>query len=1146
MIGRIVGHYQITDHIGGGGMGVVYRAEDVNLGRTVALKFLPPELTRDADAKLRFQREARAASQLDHPNICTIYDFGEADGQMYLAMACYDGQSLAEKVDRGKMPLSEAIGIVEQIARGLGKAHSSGIVHRDIKPANVMVTSDGVVKVLDFGLAKLMTGTRITRSQMTVGTPSYMAPEQLRGKDVGPQADIWALGVVLFELLTGSLPFPAEHGEALIFSILNDPPATVPDQPEVDRIIKRMLRKDPLQRYQSVDEVLADLELLKIPSSGSTERRRARIEQPRLKSKAKLGPYEIVKPLGSGGMADVYLARDTRLGRQVAIKVLPPEFSEDVVREERFKQEAKTISQLNHLNVCTLFDVGEQDGVDYLVMEFLEGETLAEMKLPLPVPQVLWIGAQIAQGLAAAHKSGIVHRDLKPANVMITKSGVVKLLDFGLAKDVGVIAVMERSKDSKPLTAEGMIVGTLPYMAPEQIEGNEADARTDIFALGAILYELATGSRAFEGETKASLIAAILEREPSPLRPITPPALEHVIRKCLVKQPDERWQSAADVAAELEWIRGSSATLEIARPLRRASFPMMAAFALMAVLAVGAVAAAIWLGRRLQESERPIRAELNLLPSQPLEMGAAGSIALAPDGRRVAMLVGPQWGSFRSSIAVRDLTSGETRVLASTEGAGYPFWSPDGGRLGFFADQKLKTISADGGAVLVLSDAKQGRGGSWSRDGVIIFAGELYGPILKVGDSGGTPVAVTKTKKGWSYRNPVFLPDGKTFLFTGHDDKSMTVGNLYAGSVDGNLEKLVVEKSSNAAVVGERLLFVRNGTLFAQRFDPKALTTSGAPVDLLQRIESYTPRDIANFSAVANALAYVSSPTSSAQIGIFDNAGHELEQKGQAADYHILDVSRDGKQIAVAIGDFTNTDVWLMQIGGGAPSRVTFLNTLEPSAAFSPDGKRLATASYARADSQVTIHSLDGSAPDEVIDAGPWIRITGWSPDGKGLLGNVQNTGTGHDVVYVDLQRRKIVDLIKTPAEEEMPALSPDGKWLAYSSPDSGVSQVYVTEFPHARGKWQVTTDGGGASRWSADGKRLFFKNGGKLFATDVHVAGAPQFGTPVALPIPIEAGAAIGYAALPEGKILSPVRTSEPPPRAVHLITNWTKLLPR
>jgi serine/threonine protein kinase/TolB-like protein/Tfp pilus assembly protein PilF len=574
--GQIVRHYRIIERLGAGGMGVVYKAEDTKLERMVALKFLPPELTRDPEAKGRFLREARAASQLDHTNICTIYDIGDTeDEQTYIAMACYEGETLKSRIERGPLGVDEALKIAEQIARGLGKAHASGIVHRDIKPANVIVTHDGVAKILDFGLAKLTGATAITRSHRILGTLAYMAPEQVRGEEVGPQADLWSLGALLFELLTARRPFAGETDQAVIYAILNQQPLSLGElradaPPELDRIIRKLLRKDPLQRYQTAEEVLAELEALRAPSSGSGKSG-PRASKPResLRAGARLGPYEIVEPLGSGGMGDVYRARDTRLDRQVAIKVLAPEFLEDAERKQRFQREAKTISSLSHPNICTLFDVGEQEGTDYLVMEYLEGETLADRltRGALPLNDLLKIGIQIGDALGKAHQQDIVHRDLKPGNVMLTKTGAVKLVDFGLAKDIGAVTSTPHRAHTpdKPLTAEGAIVGTLAYMAPEQVEGREADARSDIFAFGAILYEMATGKRAFEGATKASLIVAILEKEPpllseergvgegsSPgLRSLA--LIEHVVRRCLDKDPEQRWQNALDAARELRW-----------------------------------------------------------------------------------------------------------------------------------------------------------------------------------------------------------------------------------------------------------------------------------------------------------------------------------------------------------------------------------------------------------------------------------------------------------------------------------------------------------------------------------------------------------------------------------------------------------------
>jgi serine/threonine protein kinase/formylglycine-generating enzyme required for sulfatase activity/dienelactone hydrolase len=634
MIGRTVGHYLVLARLGGGGMGVVYKGEDLTLGRFVALKFLPPELTRDDDARKRFLREARAASQLDHPNICTVYEIGESDGQTWIAMGFYDGETLKARAEQGSLEVREVVGLGLQIARGLAKAHASGIVHRDIKPANVMLTPEGVAKIVDFGLAKLSGATHITQSTQMVGTLAYMAPEQLTGETIGPQADLWALGATMFELLTGARPFRGESAQAIAYAILNEQPRSLsvlrPDAlPQLERIVKKLLRKDPLQRHQTADELIVELAAL-APSNGAVVKIASRGEAERelLRSGARLGPYEIVEPLGSGGMGDVYRARDTRLDRPVAVKVLAPEFSEDEERRQRFQHEAKTISSLSHANICTLFDVGEQEGTDYLVMEYLEGETLAARlaRGPLSLSDLLRIAIQIAEALGRAHQQGVVHRDLKPANVILTTAGVVKLLDFGLAK--GIASVLEESDSGsgrrrrskpvsaddatekrdatpspeKPLTAEGAIVGTLPYMAPEQVEGRESDARSDIFALGTILYEMTTGRRAFEGATKAKLMAAILEREPSQVtagasgvhpsagRRRSLDAIDKLVRRCLEKDPAKRPTTAEEVKDALVALQVEATAAAQPQGLRRA----LLAAAALAVIAGGALGVRSW------------------------------------------------------------------------------------------------------------------------------------------------------------------------------------------------------------------------------------------------------------------------------------------------------------------------------------------------------------------------------------------------------------------------------------------------------------------------------------------------------------------------------------------------------------------------
>jgi eukaryotic-like serine/threonine-protein kinase len=525
-----------------------------------------------------------------------------------------------------------------------------------------------------------------------------------------------------------------------------------------------------------------------------------------LQSGSRLGPYELQAPIGAGGMGEVWRGRDTRLDRSVAVKILPATFAQDEDRRARFEREAKAISSLNHPHICTLFDVGRDGETHFLVMELLEGEALADRlrKGSLPLEQVLKFGAQVSDALDAAHRQGIVHRDLKPGNVVLTKSGA-KLLDFGLARTStglgGVSGSTEMPTEARPLTAAGTVLGTFQYMAPEQLEGAEADGRTDIFALGALLYEMATGKRAFEGKSKTSLIAAILSQQPPPISqvaPVMPPALDHVVRKCLEKDPDDRWQSARDVASELRWIAeaGSQAGVPASLALRRKSRERVAW-----VLAAGCAAAAtlgfawaIRLRGIAREAERPFYSEVVLPADAPLAGVTLGAMAFSPDGRRLAMVV----IQAAPGLAVRDLASGETKPLAGTDGATFPFWSPDSRSLAFFAEGRLKKVEATGGPVQVVCDANAGRGGSWGRDGAIVFAPDIGGPLMTVHEAGGIPSAATRTPSpNASHRNPWFLPDGRHFLFTSRERGSDPVGSIAIASLDAGDARPLVERGSN-------------------------------------------------------------------------------------------------------------------------------------------------------------------------------------------------------------------------------------------------------------------------------------------------------------------------------------------------------------
>jgi len=598
-----------------------------------------------------------------------------------------------------------------------------------------------------------------------------------------------------------------------------------------------------------------------------------------LSSGAKLGPYEIHAPLGAGGMGEVYRARDTRLGRDVAIKVLPSHLSSKPDLKARFEREAKAISALNHPHICHLYDVGSQDGTDYLVMELLEGETLADRlrKGALPQEQVLRIGAEVASALDAAHHSGVVHRDLKPGNIMLTKGGA-KLLDFGVAKPVtGLAAAASHLTPtvSRPLTAEGTIVGTHQYMAPEQIEGKEADARTDIFALGSVLYEMATGARAFQGMSQLSVVSAILEKQPEPIsriKPMTPPTLDHVVSACLAKDGAERWQTAADVARELRWISQSST--QMAAVQRRPRMNLVIAFAAGSVLLVASLMGVGYWGMRGSARANyefyvpaPDKATLNTL-------GLAGAPVISPDGKEIAFLATSAEGV--KSLLVRALTSADPRPLPDTEDATYPFWSPDSRMIGFFANGKLKKIATDGGVPITISDVAEGRGGTWSEKGFIIF-GVRDGPLYTVPAAGGKPAAVTQldnSKAEGSHRFPLLLPDGDHYLFVAQSTHTaLASGSLKSGRRLADFPDI----SGSVGYSDGNLLFVRGNTLFAQGFDFARLEFRGDPVVVAEKVEADSQFNFSIFSVSDNgALVYQAGTTgANKQLFWLDRSGKQ-------------------------------------------------------------------------------------------------------------------------------------------------------------------------------------------------------------------------------------------------------------------------------
>jgi serine/threonine protein kinase len=823
-----------------------------------------------------------------------------------------------------------------------------------------------------------------------------------------------------------------------------------------------------------------------------------------LPSGKSLGPYEIVSPLGAGGMGEVYRARDSRLGRDVAIKVLPPELSASPEVRQRFEREAKTISQLSHPHICALYDVGREGETEYLVMELLEGETLTGRlaKGALPLDQTLRFGQEIAGALDTAHRQGIVHRDLKPGNIMLTKSGV-KLLDFGLAK----AAAPQASKGSltslptqQGLTQEGAILGTFQYMAPEQLEGKDADARTDIFAFGAVLFEMATGRKAFSGATQASLIGAILHTDPqavSSTQPASPQALDRVVRTCLAKDPEERWQSAADVRRELRWIAEASqapapsGAAAVRRPDRRWLPWTVAAAAL--VVAVGAVVPAARLARRAAAPPRLMRSSI-VLP----ELSAPRAATLSPDGTKMVLVA--RDASGKSILWIRSLDRLAAEPLAGTESPSFPFWSPDSRSIGFFADGKLKKIAVSGGPAQTLCEAPISRGGSWGREGTILFAPVPDGPLYRIPASGGVATPVTRFDPGrgeTSHRWPFFLPDGRRFLFlvasfgSGEEREKMGV---YAGSLDSKEEKfLLPAKSVMAYASPGYLLFLRERNLMAQPFDEKAVTISGDAIPVADTVQYFPQTANALFSVSQNGLLLYQAGSSQvlAQMVWIDRTGRELGPLGAPGDLANPRISPDGKRVAVDIIDHQtgNMDIWIYPSSGGVATRVTSDPAIDGAAVWSPDGERLAFMSLRKGHPDVYIRSASGAGGEECILQSERAKYTAdWSPDGRFILCRVIDAKSNLELWAVPVEGdRKPFPFLKAGFGASHGQFSPDGRWVAYASNESGKWEVFVAPFPGPGGNWKVSAAGGSEPRWRRDGRELFYlAPDGKLMAVEV------------------------------------------------------------
>jgi len=831
-----------------------------------------------------------------------------------------------------------------------------------------------------------------------------------------------------------------------------------------------------------------------------------------LASGIRLGPYEIVAPLGAGGMGEVYRARDTRLGREVAIKVLPEHLTQSPDLRARFEREARTISSLNHPNICVLHDVGSENGTDFLVMELIEGETLAQRidKGPLSLADVVRYGVQVADALERAHRAGVVHRDLKPGNVMITKSGA-KLMDFGLARAEvapgGTSNLSHSPTMTRPLTAEGHIVGTFQYMAPEQLEGRESDARADVWALGCVIYEMACGRPAFEGPSQASLIGAIMRSEPRPiaeLAPMNPPALDHLVRQCLAKDPDDRIQTAHDVKLRLQWVAEGGSQAGVPAPVAAARRSQSRfGWIVAAVAGVAAIAAIAWIATHRPEPPRVMRFDIEA-PSGTQTMSWA---RISPDGRTIAFLAADSNGT--GSIWVRSLDALESRQLAGTENAGRMFWSPDSRQLGFISTGKLRRVAATGGPVTAMADVQNGFDGTWGGDWVL-FDGGNGDSIRGVPASGGNIRPITSFDRerkgvpthGW----PFMLPDGKHFLFVYSDDAAGINGDVTLGAIGSFKTRVVAKTTGRVEFLPPRwLLFPQENTLMAQPFDVGGGKTTGDPIPVAERMQigSYS----GDFSAARNGtLAYISQSSSTmGRLLSVDRSGRTISEIASAGLFRDLALSPDGRRLALSIADpQRNTeDLWVRDLVRGTSSRLTFEPGFEANPVWSPDGQRIAYTSNRDGQFRCYIRSANGMGTEQLVanTGNDAITPNDWSRDGQRLI--LRRFGTTNwDVLSTDPQGTKAPDvLISTNFNEQFGRLSPDGRWMIYQSNESGRNEIYLRPADGGEGRWQISTRGGRTPLWRGDGREIFYVDlESRITAVAFAAAPAVEIGDPVPL----------------------------------------------
>jgi Tol biopolymer transport system component len=883
---------------------------------------------------------------------------------------------------------------------------------------------------------------------------------------------------------------------------------------------------------------------------------------------SQLGSHEITALLGKGGMGEVYRARDTKLKREVAIKILPEEFSRDADRVNRFHREAEVLASLNHPRIAAIHDLEETDGIHYLVLELVEGETLADRiaRGPIPADEALGIAKQIAEALEAAHERGIIHRDLKPANIKLTPDGQVKVLDFGLAKAMASAPVSATVSNSPTLLSgnmAGVIIGTAAYMSPEQARGRDADQRSDIFAFGCVLYEMITGQQAFQGEDVSDVLASVMKLDPDLSRwpaDLNPRLLE-LLRRCLAKDRKNRWYASGDLRVELETISAAPhdrivKTIPTATrlPLWKRAIPVAVTAGITAAAALGLV---YW-------NRAPANASAILFVVGPPDKASffvqyAMTHAISPDGRKLAFLANDAAG--RRLVWVRPLDSLIAQPLAGTDDATNPFWSPDSRSIAFYTSQgRLKKVDASGGPPQTVCDAVSPFGGTWSRDGVILFGSNTSGVIQRVSAAGGTPSPVTTldtSRQETNHRLPYFLPDGKHFLYLAASSQAENTA-IYVGSIESKDQKRLFVASSLAEYAPPGfLLFVREHTLMAQGFDAAKFQVTGDAFPIVEDVDALS-NGAASFSVSQNGTLSYRNGTGRgiSELAWFDRNGARSEKVGEPGDYRGLYLSPDGKRVVVHAHEATAAggNLWIVDWMRGTNTRFTFEATHEGQAVWSPDGKRIVYASARPVVSD--LYQKASSGAEEPLLKSPGSKLpTDWSSDGKFLL---YSQGSPKDLFILPMTGvdRKPMPFLQTKFDETQGSFSPDVRWIAYASNESGTYQIYVKPFPASGAEVQISTTGGAFPSWNRNGRELFYiANDGKLMSVAVRSNGVnfeaevpkPMFDP--GLPLTVTGGNTNfnPYAVSADGqRFLFTVRISDRALVPITLLVNWPAVLNR